>query len=178
MKLDGKELETDKEKCDAFNQFFCSVFTKAKQITELSIFEKAKYNHIELNKDCMEKIMLELDINKATGPDNLGNLVYTNLAKTVSKLVLLIFQTFLDKGIFAETWKLSEVVPIFKDRNKCDNKRYIPISLLCGISKIFEKFYLTTFMKECDIIFITLHMVFVKNVLQLPNSLLTYIKYT
>ena len=25
--------------------------------------------------------MIELDINKATGPDNLGNLVYTNLAK-------------------------------------------------------------------------------------------------
>ena len=49
MKLDCKELETDKEKFDAFNQFFCSVFTKAEQITELSIFEKAKYNHIEMN---------------------------------------------------------------------------------------------------------------------------------
>ena len=97
MKLDGKELETDKEKCDAFNQFFCSVFTKAEQITELSIFEKAKYNHIEMNKDCIEKTMLELDINKATGPDNLGILVHTNLAKTVSKSVLLIFQTFLKK---------------------------------------------------------------------------------
>ena len=75
--------------------------------------------------------MLELDINKASGPDNLGNLVYTNLAKTVS--------TFLNKGIFPETWKLSEVVPIFKDGNKCDIKRYRPISLLCCISKIFEK---------------------------------------
>ena len=38
--------------------------------------------------------MLELDINKATGPDSLGNIVYTNLAKTVSKSVLLIFQIF------------------------------------------------------------------------------------
>ena len=139
MKLDGKELETDKEKCDAFNQFFCNVFTKAEQITELNIFEKAKYNHIKTNKDCIEKIILELDINKATGPDNLGNLVYTNLAKTVSKSILLIFQTFLDKGIFPETWKLSEVVPIFKDGIKCDIKRYRPISLLCCISKIFEK---------------------------------------
>ena len=132
-KLDGKELETDKEKCDAFNQFFCSVFTKAEQITELSIFEKAKHNHIELKKDCIQKIMLELDINKATGPDNLGNLVYTNLVKTVSKSVLLIFQTFLNRGIFPETWKLSEVVPMFKDGNKCDIKRYRPVSLLCCI---------------------------------------------
>ena len=49
MKLDGKELETDKEKCGALNQFFCSVFMKAEQITELIIFEKAKYNRIELN---------------------------------------------------------------------------------------------------------------------------------
>ena len=96
MKLDGKELETDKEKRDALNQFFCSVFTKAQQITELIIFEKAKYNHIEMNKDCIEKIMLRLDIKKATGPDSLGNLVYTNLAKTVSKSVLLIFQTFFE----------------------------------------------------------------------------------
>ena len=140
MKLDSKELETDKEKCDAFNQFFCSVFTKAEQKNEISFFEKAKYNHIELlNKDCIEKTMLEQDIKKATGPDNLGNLVYTNLAKTVSKPVLLIFQTFLNRGIFPETGKLSEVVPIFKDGNKCDIKRYRPISLLCCISKIFKK---------------------------------------
>ena len=97
MKLDVKELETDKEKCDAFNQFFCSVFTKAEQITDLSIFEKAKNNHIEPNKDCIEKIMLELEINKATGPDNLGNLVYTNLAKTVSKSVLQIFSNFFEQ---------------------------------------------------------------------------------
>ena len=103
MKLDGKKLETDKEKCDTFNQFLCSVFTKAEQITELSSFEKAKYNHIELNKDCIKKIMLKLDIKKATGPDNLGKLVHTNLAKTVSKSVLLIFQIFLNKGIFPET---------------------------------------------------------------------------
>ena len=39
MKVDGKKLETDKKKCDAFNQFFYSVFTKAEQITELGIFE-------------------------------------------------------------------------------------------------------------------------------------------
>ena len=123
MKLDGKVLETDKEKCDVFNQFFCSVFTKAEQITALNIFEKAKYNHIEMNKDCIGKLLLELDINKATGSDNSGNLVYTNLAKTVSKSVLLIFQIFLKQGIFPETWKLGEVVPIFKDRNKCDIKR-------------------------------------------------------
>ena len=70
-----------------------------------------------MNNDCTEKIMLELDINKATGPDNLGNLVYKNLAKTISKSVLIIFQIFLNKGIFPETWKLSEVVPIFKDGN-------------------------------------------------------------
>ena len=92
-----------------------------------------------MNKDCIEKKMLELDMNKATGPDNLGNLVYTNLAKTVSKSVLLIFQTFLKKGIFRETWKIGEVVPIFKDGNKCDIKRYRPISLLCCISKTFKK---------------------------------------
>ena len=83
--------------------------------------------------------MLELDINKASGPDNLGNLVYTNLEKTVSKSVLLFFQTFLYKGIFPETWKLSEVVPIFKVGKKCDIKRYRPISLLRCISKVFEK---------------------------------------
>ena len=83
--------------------------------------------------------MLELDINKASGPDTFGNLVNTNLAKTVSKSVLLIFQTFLNKGVFPETWKLSEVVPIFKDGKKCDIKRYRPISLLRCISKVFEK---------------------------------------
>ena len=60
--------------------------------------------------------MNEQDIKKTTGPDSFGLLAYKNLAKALSKSVLLKFQTLVNKRIVPEDWKLSEVFPIFNQR--------------------------------------------------------------
>ena len=114
-KLDKKLLKTDKDTWDAFHHFFCNVFTKTKQIPGCSHLEKTKNNRNEPNK-YLEKSMNEQDIKKTTGPDSFGLLAYKNLAKALSKSVLLKFQTLVNKRIVPEDWKLSEVFPIFNQR--------------------------------------------------------------
>ena len=53
--------------------------------------------------------------------------------------LFLIFKTALNKGFFPSYWKISEVVPIFKDENRAMIEQYRPISLLCSVSKVLEK---------------------------------------
>ena len=57
----------------------------------------------------------------------------------MSKSLFLIFKTALNKGLFPSYWKISEVVPIFKDENRALIEQYLPIKLLCSVSKVLEK---------------------------------------
>ena len=45
----------------------------------------------------------------------------------------------MNKNIYSNYWKISQVSPVFKEGNKADVSCYLPISLLCCISKMFEK---------------------------------------
>ena len=49
------------------------------------------------------------------------------------------FNMSISKRKFPEFLKLAKVVPIFKKGDKTSPQNYRPISLLCSISKIFEK---------------------------------------
>ena len=85
--------------------------------------------------------------------DNIGNLVLKNLP-ALSKSLLIVFKAAVSKGYFPSFWKISEVIPVFRDKDRADVKQYRPISLLCNTSKIFEK---VIFNELYDIIQTTLH---------------------
>jgi hypothetical protein len=85
------------------------------------------------------KILNNLDTNKATGPDGIGNVLLREAAVPLAQPLseLLNFSMSLCK--FPTAWKNAQVVPIFKkgDPSLCTN--YRPISLLPCLSKVFEK---------------------------------------
>ena len=62
-----------------------------------------------------------------------------NLSKTISRSLLLLFQTLINKGKFPAYWKQSDTTPIHKKGNKAAINVYRPITCLCCLSKIFEK---------------------------------------
>ena len=83
-----------------------------------------------------------MDINKAKGPDNLGNILLKKVSCSASKNLYLRFNTIGKKCVFPSTWKISEIVPIFKEGDKQLLSNYRPISLLMVISKVLEKLIL------------------------------------
>ena len=52
---------------------------------------------------------------------------------------MLLFNTIAKKQQFPSTWKVSEIVPIHKEKNKQVVSNYRPISLLNATSKVLEK---------------------------------------
>ncbi|XP_075248360.1 uncharacterized protein LOC142341320 [Convolutriloba macropyga] len=133
-----KTATTDSEKCNLFNDFFSDVFTKDGKINEPSVYPKQRLNYLRISEEEIERQLLGLQANKACGPDNIRNIILKN-APALAKSLKLIFQTCLNKGKFPESWKTSEITPIYKENDKADITQYRPISLLKNVSKVFEK---------------------------------------
>ena len=63
---------------------------------------------------------------------------------------------FLTHGVFPETLKIANVIPLFRKDNQMFFNNYRPVSLLCTFSKIFEKVMyerLLDFLNEHKILF-------------------------
>ena len=68
----------------------------------------------------------------------MGNLLFKQLWSSISKSLMLLFNTIANKQQFPSTWKVSEIVPIHKENNKQVVSNYRPISLLNATSKVLE----------------------------------------
>ena len=103
-----------------------------------SKLRKQVHNKIVITKKQIVQILSNLDTSKACGPDNIGNLILKTLP-SLSKSLYLVFKTVIAKGFFPIYWKISELVPIFKDAKKTQIEKYWPRNLLCNVTKILEK---------------------------------------
>ena len=133
-----QSAETDQGRSELYNNYFVSVFNEGHSTTE-TCFPKSELNTLKISKNSNEIVLSSLKENKARGHDAIGNLILKNCAKSLSSSLKLVFQTCCNKGTYPEEWKISTVTPVFKDGDKTDVSCYRPISVLCSISKVFEK---------------------------------------
>ena len=112
----GNNQAHNDEKSNFFNKFFCSVFARDYQLNANQNYENNVHNKLVITEKQIVQILSKLDTSKACGPDNIGNLILKNLP-SLSKSLYLVFKIVIAKGFFPTYWKISEVVPIFKDAN-------------------------------------------------------------
>ena len=125
-------VRDNSQKYELFDQFFPSVFKPSENIN-IKNCKKSALNTVLVTEEVIRKMLLGLDENKTSGPDNIGNIFLKNLPR-LSKILKLVFQTCLNEGLFPKEWKFSEVTPIFKEKDKADVTQYRPISLLANVS--------------------------------------------
>ena len=83
---------------------------------------------------------MNLDLSKASGPDCIPLVVLKNCEPELSYILAELFNKCLKESCFPDCWKVSSVVPAFKNvGERSTAKNYRPVSLLSVVSKVFEK---------------------------------------
>ena len=113
----------DNKKIEAFNNFFCSVFSKLHHLEDAEIYPTSVFNKKIITEPGINNLLNHLHLSKAIDPDGLGNLTLKHLSPSPKMCLSLIFQTFINKIKYPYQWKISEVVPIFTDLDKIQINR-------------------------------------------------------
>ena len=83
---------------------------------------------------------MNLDLSKASGPDCIPMVVLKNCEPERSYILAELFNKCLKESCFPDCWKVSSVVPVFKNvGERSTAKNYRPVSLHSVVSKVFEK---------------------------------------
>ena len=90
----------------------------------------------------VRKIVMNLDLSKASGSDCIPVVVLKNYEPELSYILAELVNKCLKESCFPDCWKVSSVVPVPVFKNvgeRSTAKNYRPVSLLSVVSKVFEK---------------------------------------
>ena len=99
-----------------------------------------KLHKISVTPKMVRKVIMNLYLSKVSGPDCIPVVVLKNCELELSYILAELFNKCLKESCFPDCWKVSSVVPVFKNvGERSTAKNYHPVSLLSVVSKVFEK---------------------------------------
>jgi hypothetical protein len=140
---DGTILDNDEDKANEFNNYFTGVQTLTQDPTELPdmirVPDEPCIEEIKATERDVSDLLSILDTNKAYGPDDISPRALKEAAPSITQSITRLFNLSFAAGIFPTSWKLANVVPIYKKAEDYFTSNYRPISLLSILAKIFER---------------------------------------
>lgn len=142
---DGDEIISDPAaKATLFNTFFAQQCTLASgsendPLPEFHLLTDATLDSMSTTPTEIHKILRTLNISKASGPDGVSNRILKECAGSLCSPLARLFNMSFQKGQFPNSWKLANVVPIYKKDDRQSVNNYRPVSLLCTMSKVLER---------------------------------------
>ena len=99
-----------------------------------------KLHNIYITPKMVKKVIMNLDLSKASGPDCIPVVVLKDCEPKLSYILGELFNKCLKESCFPDCWKVSSVVPLFKNVwERFIAKNCHPVSHLSIVSKVFEK---------------------------------------
>ena len=151
LKKDGTKATTDEEKAEVLNEQFSSVFTKedTDNLPEHDVLDiQSTLTDLNISEEDLKKKLSKLRTDKSPGLDGVHPFVLKNLAATLSKPLLSIFNTSLQTGKVPSIWKQGVVTAIFKKGNKNLAANYRAITLTSIVCKLLEDYITDSFRKH------------------------------
>ena len=96
------------------------------------------------------KIIKGLPNKTSSGHDQINNILLKKPSDTISYPLTIIFNQTISQGVFPDTMKLAEVIPLYKGRETDQTVYYHPISPLMTMSKVLEKIIYSSVYKFLD----------------------------
>ena len=150
IEQESRQITDKKEIVSAFNEHFVNVgHSLAEKIEHKSTDDPTQFLHVidrstrfkfkSVTKHWVLTVLKGIKEAKASGPDKIPAKILKGAAELICVPLALIFNQSLWKGVFPEKWKVARAPPIFKSGQQSDMNNYRPISVLSGVSVLFEK---------------------------------------
>ena len=96
-----------------------------------------KLHNISVTPMVIGKVIMNPDLSKGSSPDCIPVVVLKNCEPELSYILAELFNKCLKESCFPDCWKVSSVVPVFKNvAERSTAKNYHPVSLLSVVSKV------------------------------------------
>ena len=114
-----------------------------------------KLHNISVTPKIVKKVITNLDSSKVPGPDCIPVVVLKKCELELLYILAELFNMCLKESCFADFWKVSLVVPVFKYVwERSTSRNYCPVSLFSVVSKAFEKLInnkIADHQQKCDL---------------------------
>jgi hypothetical protein len=137
---DGLIYSDSNNKADILNTQFKSAYTQEDQssLPDLGQSSTPSMPDISISFKGVHKLLSELKIHKAAGPDSISPRLLREVADSIASARIRIYQASLDTGTVPTEWRTANIVPIFKKGDKSKASNYRPVSLTAICSKMLE----------------------------------------
>ena len=142
LTYNGNVAFDDDDKCDMFNNYFCSVTDiddDNHELPDLDNRTDITFSDVHIDPEDIVDIISTLDPGKASGPDDFSHKLLQGICPEIVRPLLILFNKSLQYGKFPKPWKHAHVIPIYKKGENSSPTNYRPISLLSCIGKLFER---------------------------------------
>ena len=137
----GHLVSDCKGKAEILIQQFKSVFTKddnTQQVPQLSNHVDTSIPPLHIAEEGVLKLLRNINVRKATGPDQLSNRAIEACATEATPAITAIFQRSVDTGELPKDWRGANIAPVYKKGDRHTAENYHPVSLTCVLSKLLE----------------------------------------
>ena len=146
LKENGITIENPVHKAQIFNDHFSQtqLYDNNTELPHLVSFPSDKrIGLISVSYSEVLSLLKNVNVSKACGHDGIGNKVIKMCAEGLYESFTNLINLMFLSGQFPQSWKLANVIPLFKKGNRQFKVNYRPISLLPSLSKIAERVVFT-----------------------------------
>ena len=140
LEVDGVVYDRAEEMSEVMNKCFQKVFTEEGDFECLrEDIGVGVLREVEVLRRNIKKLMEDLDVNKAPGPDGVSNWILKECRDQLVDKIHSLVSASLATGIVPKDWKRANIVPIYKGGSRGNPLNYRPVSLTSVIGKMCER---------------------------------------
>lgn len=133
--------------CNLFATYFNSVYNPTVDTASEVAYDPFAHQSVTNSEDMdviftpeqVEATLKGFDVNKASSPDDIPMMFFMRLSLSLSLPLCILFNKSMKESKFPSRWKIGFVSPVFKEGDKNCVANYRPVTILCAMSKVFER---------------------------------------
>ena len=140
-KADGGVALSAKEKAELLADHFSKKMQVPDPVRDtpfVPLKTNKKFGKLQVDEKNVMKYLLNIDVKKATGPDDISPYILKKCARELCSPVTKLYQECIKQKKWPELWKIARVVAAHKKKSRAKVENYRPISLLSIVGKILE----------------------------------------